>query len=555
MTRPRAPWQWRSAAVVQALSPLWWLPQAALLAMAIADLQGGAGVAAMLQPAAGIVLLGVLRAGCEAWSSQHLFDAARAQLTAWRQQATRALAERSPLDRTRLPSGAAASALAEQAEAVLPWLTRYQSAVWRVRTVPLLLLLPVAWFSWVAATVLLVAAPLIPMFMAIVGWRAKAASEAQWLQWNDMNAFLLDRLRGLPTLRALQAVERTAGQLHHHADQLRQRTMRVLRIAFLSSAVLELFSALGVAMVAAYVGFHLLGILPFGTWGERLTLGEGLFILLLAPAFFEPLRELATVWHDRASGEAAMQALQQLSARGLALPDGMPLASTTQASAPVQAPGLQVRGLGFAFPGEPWLLQAFDLDVQPGEKIALVGDSGAGKTVLMSLLAGLIPATTGSIAIDGIALNAASLAQLRPRMAWMGQHPHVFAGSVRHNVSLGRPGLDQVDVQDAIALAGLGEVAQAHPGVALGEGGTGLSGGENARLALARLALARGADLLLIDEPTAHLDSETAEQIAQALLHLAQGRTLLVATHDPVLAARMDRVVDLNTLVGDRRQA
>ena len=555
MTRPRAPWQWRSAAVVQALSPLWWLPQAALLAMAIADLQDGAGVAAMLQPAAGIVLLGVLRAGCEAWSSQHLFDAARAQLTAWRQQATRALAERSPLDRTRLPSGAAASALAEQAEAVLPWLTRYQSAVWRVRTVPLLLLLPVAWFSWVAATVLLVAAPLIPMFMAIVGWRAKAASEAQWLQWNDMNAFLLDRLRGLPTLRALQAVERTAGQLHHHADQLRQRTMRVLRIAFLSSAVLELFSALGVAMVAAYVGFHLLGILPFGTWGERLTLGEGLFILLLAPAFFEPLRELATVWHDRASGEAAMQALQQLSARGLALPDGMPLASTTQASAPVQAPGLQVRGLGFAFPGEPWLLQAFDLDVQPGEKIALVGDSGAGKTVLMSLLAGLIPATTGSIAIDGIALNAASLAQLRPRMAWMGQHPHVFAGSVRHNVSLGRPGLDQVDVQDAIALAGLGEVAQAHPGVALGEGGTGLSGGENARLALARLALARGADLLLIDEPTAHLDSETAEQIAQALLHLAQGRTLLVATHDPVLAARMDRVVDLNTLVGDRRQA
>lgn len=555
MTRPRAPWQWRSAAVVQALSPLWWLPQAALLAMAIADLQGGAGVAAMLQPAAGIVLLGVLRAGCEAWSSQHLFDAARAQLTAWRQQATRALAERSPLDRTRLPSGAAASALAEQAEAVLPWLTRYQSAVWRVRTVPLLLLLPVAWFSWVAATVLLVAAPLIPMFMAIVGWRAKAASEAQWLQWNDMNAFLLDRLRGLPTLRALQAVERTAGQLHHHADQLRQRTMRVLRIAFLSSAVLELFSALGVAMVAAYVGFHLLGILPFGTWGERLTLGEGLFILLLAPAFFEPLRELATVWHDRASGEAAMQALQQLSARGLALPDGMPLASTTQASAPVQAPGLQVRGLGFAFPGEPWLLQAFDLDVQPGEKIALVGDSGAGKTVLMSLLAGLIPATTGSIAIDGIPLSATSLAQLRPRMAWMGQHPHVFAGSVRHNVSLGRPGLDQVDVQDAIALAGLGEVAQAHPGVALGEGGTGLSGGENARLALARLALARGADLLLIDEPTAHLDSETAEQIAQALLHLAQGRTLLVATHDPVLAARMDRVVDLNTLVGDRRQA
>src|SRR6478752_4170039 len=138
----------------------------------------------------------------------------------------------------------------------------------------------------------------------------------------SMNAFLLDRLRGLATLRALDAVDATAQRLGESAQSLRTRTMAVLRIAFLSSAVLELFSALGVAMVAAYVGFHLLGTLDFGTWGEQLNLGQGLFILLLAPAFFEPLRDLAAVWHDRAAGEAALNGLKQLGHHGLALPGG-----------------------------------------------------------------------------------------------------------------------------------------------------------------------------------------------------------------------------------------
>ncbi|MES2533856.1 MAG: ABC transporter transmembrane domain-containing protein, partial [Pseudomonadota bacterium] len=145
-------------------------------------------------------------------------------------------------------------------------------------------------------------------------------SEAQMVEMGGMNAFLLDRLRGLATLRALGAVDATAERLGDAAQSLRQRTMAVLRIAFLSSAVLELFSALGVAMVAAYVGFHLLGTLPFGAWGHRLSLGEGLFVLLLAPAFFEPLRELSAVWHDRAAGEAALEALDRLAQVGEALP-------------------------------------------------------------------------------------------------------------------------------------------------------------------------------------------------------------------------------------------
>ena len=572
-----------AACLIHALSPLLWIPQAALLALGVARLQSGAGLSGVVWPAAGIVVAGLLRAWLDAWSSTRMFESARSHLSLWRERAITSLSARSPLDRSRLHAGTAASVLAEQAESILPWLTRYHGAMWRVRLMPLLILLPVAWYSWAAAAVLITAAPLIPLFMVLVGWRARAASEAQWLQMSSMNAFLLDRLRGLPTLRALGSVQTTARRLRASAEDLRQRTMKVLRIAFLSSAVLELFSALGVAMVAAYVGFHLLGYLEFGAWGGRLTLGEGLFILLLAPAFFEPLRELAAVWHDRAAGVAAMDALARLNENGLPLLDGAPAAqpgaekaatdsvpsalhdrpapdavkptsvkaasvkpaSVDPASPQRPAPDVRLTDLGFAFPDEKPVFQHFSLAVRPGEHVALVGGSGTGKTVLMSLLAGLLVPTAGRIEIDGQTLAPDTVGALRERMAWMGQRAHVFAAPVRDNIALGRPSVDDERVRQAITKARLDSVAQAHPGISLGEGGTGLSGGEAARLALARLIAAPEADLLLADEPTAHLDSETADQVAESLVTLARGRTLIVATHDPRLAARMDRIVQL----------
>ena len=573
-----------AACLIHALSPLLWIPQAALLALGVARLQSGAGLSGVMWPAAGIVVAGLLRAWLDAWSSTRMFESARSHLTLWRERAITSLSARSPLDRSRLHAGTAASVLAEQAEAILPWLTRYHGAMWRVRLMPLVILLPVAWYSWAAATVLITAAPLIPLFMVLVGWRARAASEAQWLQMSSMNAFLLDRLRGLPTLRALGSVQATARRLRASAEDLRQRTMKVLRIAFLSSAVLELFSALGVAMVAAYVGFHLLGYLEFGAWGGRLTLGEGLFILLLAPSFFEPLRELAAVWHDRAAGVAAMDALERLTGNGLPLLDEAPAvrpadteepamdplpsarhdrpasdavkpasvkaasvkpASVDPASTPRPAPGVRLTDLAFAFPGEKPVFQGFSLEVRPGEHMALVGGSGTGKTVLMSLLAGLLVPRSGRIEIDGQTLASDTVRPLRERMAWMGQRAHVFAAPVRDNIALGRPSVDDERVRQAITTARLDTVAQAHPGISLGEGGTGLSGGEAARLALARLMAAPEADLLLADEPTAHLDSETADQVAESLVTLSRGRTLIVATHDPRLAARMDRIVQL----------
>ena len=185
------------------------------------------------------------------------------------------------------------------------------------------------------------------------------------------------------------------------------------------------------------------------------------------------------------------------------------------------------------------------LRIAAGEHVALFGRSGCGKSSLLALIAGLLPARTGRIEIGGQRMSDDSAAALRQRMAWMGQRPHVFAGTVQSNVALAQPEATWAQVQEAVRMAGLEEVQQAHPAAALGEGGQGLSGGEAVRLALARLALRSDADLLLVDEPTAHLDSETARQVMDALLELARGKTLVVATHDPLLAARMDRVIRL----------
>lgn len=533
-------------ALAQALAALLWIPQAALVALAVQRLADGGGVRDVTGAALGILALGLLRAALEAWGARQVHRRARQALSALRAQAVAGLARRSPLDRDRAPSGETASLLAEQAEALVPWLSRHRGARYRAMLVPPLIALAVGSQSWAAALILIGAMPLIPLFMVLIGWRAQAASEAHLVELGRMNAFLLDRLRGLSTIRALGAVDLTARRLRDSAESLRERAMRVLRIAFLSSAALELFSALGVALVAVYVGFHLLGPLGgIGAWGQRLTLGEGLFVLMLAPAFFEPLRELAAVWHDRAAGEAALSRLERHRHAGVPLPGALDVHEPSAAPLGHTGADVNIDQLRFGHAGEPPLFDGLSLRIRAGEQIALVGPSGVGKSSLLALIAGLLPASGGEIRVGDVPVDEAHAQQLRARMAWIGQGPHVFAGTVQRNVSLDRPGVGRVEVLDALALAALDEVAQALPEGTLGERGIGLSGGELVRLALARAAVHADARLLLVDEPTAHLDPHTAEAVIEALLRLARDRTLIVATHDAALIARMDRAITL----------
>lgn len=534
----------RLGVVLQTAAALMWIPQAALIGLAVGGIAAGEPARAALYPALAVFVLGLLRAGLDRSGVRIAFDSAREHLSRLRREAIAAVAGRSPLDISAPSSGHIASALAEQAEAVLPFLARFQPLRAKAAVVPAVILACVFAFSWVPALILLLAAPLIPVFMALIGWRAKEASERQLAEMGDMNAFLLDRLRGLATIHTFGAVDRTARQLRADADSLRLRTLAVLRIAFLSSAVLELFAALGVAMVAVYVGFHFLGQLDFGAWGGRLSLAEGLFILLLAPAFFEPLRDLSTVWHDRAAGQAGLAALAAASGSGIPIVGRVEDAATPEKGR--RALSVKIEDLRFRYPGQDrFVLDGFDLDIRAGERVALMAPSGAGKSTLVALIAGLA-AASGSIRIGGEPLNAATADRLRGSMAWVGQPPHIFAGTIAGNVSLGRPGIGPAEVARAVKAARLDGVASARGPSPIGESGVGLSGGEALRLALARAAAGQGAGLILADEPTAHLDSETAAEVIEALLAVSAGRTLIVATHDPVLASRMDRVIDLS---------
>lgn len=527
--------------IMQVLASLLWVPQAALLAKGASIIIAGT-IADIHWIVAAVIVIGVVRALLDALGTRFAFREAREILSEKRTQAILALSRRSPLDIDKPASGLAASVIAEQAEAVLPYLARFSPARMKAAIIPVGILICVFPLSWIAGLVLLITAPLIPIFMALIGWRAKAASERHLSEMGDLNAFLLDRLRGLATIRSLGAVDFTAQRLRVNADALRMRTMAVLRIAFLSSAVLELFAALGVAMVAVYVGFHFLGQLEFGAWGNRLSLGEGLFILLLAPAFFEPLRELSAVWHDRAAGEAAIDALDRLAVTGVAMGDNsMQLQKARWSAAPV---GLQIKNLTFNHAGSHFpLFDGFNFEVLAGEHIALLGPSGAGKSTLLALIAGLAPYTAGTIKIGDIVLDANSSEILRKRMSWMGQKPHIFAGTISDNICLHRDDLTDDDVNRALHSSSLQNVANAKIHNYLGEGGSGLSGGEIRRLALARMAIDRDAGIILADEPTAHLDKATADEIADRLLEVAAGKTLIVATHDPILARRMDRII------------
>jgi ATP-binding cassette subfamily C protein CydD len=546
-TRKRKPAGLLLAASLQTAAALVWIPQAAFLAFSVGVISDGGSTMDVAFAALAILALGIIRAAIEAAGGRIAFRTARNELTSRRNLAVAALAARSPLDIAKPASGFAASVVGEQAEAVVPYLARFQPIRMKASAVPLVILACVLPVSWVAGLILLISAPLIPIFMALIGWRAKAASEKQLAETGGLNAFLLDRLRGLATIRALDAVDITAVRLRTDAESLRNRTMAVLKIAFLSSAVLELFAALGVAATAVYIGFSLLGSIDIGTWHGRLTLTQGLFILLLAPAFFEPLRELSAVWHERANGEAALAALDALSSQGPAILDG-DKPDIDDAEVVLAPPSVQIERLVFRHaPDLPAAIDNLRLDVAAGDHVALWGASGSGKTTILSLIAGLAQQEAGMIRIGGVPLTENSAAALRRRMAWIGQRPHIFSGSLKRNVSLGRADIDDGAIEDALRTAQMDGVIATNEIAAVGEGGLGLSGGEALRLALARVAANHDAGIILADEPTAHLDAATAADVTEALLALAKGRTLIVATHDPRLASRLDRIIRLET--------
>jgi len=523
----------RRAAGLSVLAALIWPLQAGVVAWALGALLTGAPASPLL---AALVFagLGLLRAGLGLLAEASAQAAAEAVIAAARARIVEAEARRAA-DSAFGGAGSIAALAGEKLELLAPFITRYAPAMARVRVVPLVILALAFWHSWAVGLVLLVSGPLIPLFMALIGMAAKEASARQMAEIGTLNDFLVERLSALVDIRLLGAGAAVQAGFAAQAGDLRARTMAVLRVAFLSSTVLELFAAIGVAMVAVYVGFSLLGALGFGAWGGAVSPEAGIFLLLLAPEFYQPLRDLSAAWHDKAAATAVIEEIEAWAAD-----PGPQLPGTGGAAARLAGPA-SVALLGCLTPAGVALPV---IRIAPGERVALVGASGAGKTSALRLMAGLELPAAGQVVVAGQGLTAENADGWRARLGWMPQAPHFLSGSLRQNLTLGRDG----DLGAALATAAVAEVVAAMPqGLAtrLGETGGGLSGGEARRITLARAVYA-APDLILADEPTADLDAATARIVTEGLLaQAARGATLIVATHDRQLAARMDRIIEL----------
>ncbi|MFN5211490.1 ABC transporter ATP-binding protein/permease, partial [Brevundimonas sp.] len=429
---------------------------------------------------------------------------------------------------------AALTAAAEGVEAVDGHYARFEPARLAAAVSPLILIAVVALASPVAAGILLFTLISFILGMALAGVAAAGESRRQFEALARLSGLFLDRVRALPPILAFRAEARMARDVARAAGELSSRTGKVLRIAFVSSAIIEFFAALSVALVAVYCGFNLLRLLPFPV-PETLDLGRAFFALALAPEVYAPLRRLAAAYHDRQAAEAAVPTLST------ALPDESAPAAAAPAFADLKRarpPAIRFAQVAIAYGDAPPVISGFDLDIRPGQIIALTGASGAGKSSVLHTLLGLAPVVSGHILIDDRPLSVnAGLAGVA---AWAGQAPVVLPGTLADNILAADRSATRRRVMAATAGAGLhGDLDRP-----LDERGGGLSGGEIRRLGLAR-ALLKPAPILLLDEPTANLDRESEAALIETLRHAAEGRTTLIATHSAAVAAMADRVVRL----------
>lgn len=434
------------------------------------------------------------------------------------------------------PSGEVAAAALDGVDALEPFVARYLAHLGSLAVLPVLILAVVFPRDWISGLVLLATAPVIPLFMVLLGQGAERLNRRQWRRLARLSALLLDGLQRLATLKALNVTEREAERLEAASEAYRQSTMSVLRVAFLSSLALEFFATVAIAVVAVLIGFRLLD----GTLG----LEAGLFVLLLAPEFYAPLRQLGTDYHARMEALAAAEGIMAL------LSEPVPGAGTAQ---PPLSGGLALRCEGVDFAWEPGrsAVAGLSLELEPGTITAMVGPSGAGKSTLLSLLLGFIAPQAGRVLVGGEGRAEHDLATVDPaywmrHVALVPQRPHMFAGSVRDNIAMGHDHLSLEDIRAAARLAVADDFIAALPqgyDTPLGEHGQTLSGGQVQRLALARAFLKPEAALVLMDEGTAGLDRETEAAVSCALRRLAAGRTVLIVAHRLETVRRADRIV------------
>lgn len=527
----------RLAALAGAVAALATIAQLAGLAwMAHGALVGDASASDLL-PVVGMVLVALLvrsaAAGCQNHLAARASDEVRGRL---RQELLGHMGASGPVQLARQSAGTLAAEWIDQVDALHGYYAHYLPQMILCVVVPVMILATVVWLDWLAALFLLLSAPLIPLFMALVGMGAEKLNQQHMETLGRLSGHFLDRLRGLTTLQLFQYTEAATEGIAKATEEYRRINLKTLRVAFLSSAVLEFFASVAIAVIAIYIGFGLLGYIQYGP-SPDLTLFSGLFILLLAPEFFQPLRQLAQHYHDRAT---ALGAAAQLQAR---------LDDCPHPVLDVAAPGtdtaadtaVHVHQLTVTYPDGRTGLDEVSLEIRAGELMLLEGPSGSGKTTLLNAMAGFLAPSAGRISTFGQSPG-------REPFGWLGQTPFICFDSWAGNLRLAAPDATDEELLDALARVGLGELVSHRPdglNTAIREGGAGLSGGQARRLALARLFLARYR-LVLMDEPTAGLDARSEQQVIDAIRSLRDlGTTIVIASHHQALKAVADRRLTL----------
>ncbi|AFJ47614.1 heme ABC transporter permease/ATP-binding protein CydD [Shimwellia blattae] len=510
-----------------------WLMATLLNHMIVENIPGEA----LLLPLISLILVFVLRAWVIWLREKAGFYAGQHIRQQIRRQVLDRLHQAGPAWIQGKPAGSWATLILEQIEDMQDYYARYLPQMSLAATIPLLIVLVIFPYNWAAALILLGTAPLIPLFMAMVGMGAADANRRNFQALARLSGNFLDRLRGMETLRLFHRGQAETENISHAAEDFRQRTMEVLRMAFLSSAVLEFFASLSIALVAVYFGFSYLGELNFGHYGTGVTLFAGFLALILAPEFFQPLRDMGAFYHAKAQATGAADSLQTFLESPLQAPE--------QGSAILPAGPLDIcaRGLIVQTPDGKALTQPLDFTLTAGSRLVIVGQSGAGKSSLLSALCGFLP-YQGSLLINGIELRTLDAEHWRRQLSLVGQNPQLPAPTLRDNLLLGMPDASEQQLDEVMALTGVSEFIHRLPGgldTEPGDQAVRLSVGQAQRIAVARALLAPRR-LLLLDEPSASLDAGSERWVMSALDQASRQQTTILVTHQLDLVARWDQI-------------
>ncbi|CAM2912050.1 heme ABC transporter permease/ATP-binding protein CydD [Vibrio neptunius] len=423
------------------------------------------------------------------------------------------------------PAGSWATLLLEQVEDMHDFFARYLPQMSLSVLVPFVILIVVFPVNWAAGLIFLLTAPLVPMFMALVGMKAADANRKNFKALQRLSGHFYDRLQSMTTIRLFDRTKAETEVMRGASEVFRTRTMDVLKIAFLSSAVLEFFTSISIALTAVYFGFAFIGELNFGDYGAGVTLMAGLFILVLAPEFYQPLRDLGTFYHAKQQAVGAAESIVEFLDTDVgAVRSGDKTLSANNAIS-IQAKDLEVFS-----PEGTKLLGPVSFELSTAQTTALVGPSGAGKTSLINAILGFLP-YQGSLIINGIERTELNLENWREKISWVGQNPLLLHGSIRDNITLGKDNVSDDAIQTALQESFSAEFVEQHGlDYAVSDRSGGLSVGQAQRLALAR-AMVQNGQFWLLDEPTASLDTRSERLVMQGLAGQVEGKTTLMVTH------------------------